>query len=175
MLNKIKKSNSEGFTIIEVMIVLAVAALILLIVLLAVPALQRSSRNTSLRDAASTVAGAVSTYTSDNDGTVPVCMTLSGSTVSIGGTYSSPSCASPENINVNGGTLLGAPTAGTIATYSALPATPAASTLYVYSGATCSSGSTVTTTGASAKSIVVLYYLETSGGLSSSPQCVSAS
>jgi prepilin-type N-terminal cleavage/methylation domain-containing protein len=51
MLNKLKKlkterSSSEGFTIIEVMIVLAIAGLILLIVFLAVPALQRSSRNT---------------------------------------------------------------------------------------------------------------------------------
>jgi prepilin-type N-terminal cleavage/methylation domain-containing protein len=35
MLTKLKKSNNEGFTIIEVMIVLAIAALILLIVLLA--------------------------------------------------------------------------------------------------------------------------------------------
>src|SRR3954468_7968902 len=45
MLKNLKKSN-EGFTIIEVMIVLAIAGLILLIVFLAVPALQRNSRNT---------------------------------------------------------------------------------------------------------------------------------
>jgi prepilin-type N-terminal cleavage/methylation domain-containing protein len=35
-----------GFTIIEVMIVLAIAGLILLIVFLAVPALEREARNT---------------------------------------------------------------------------------------------------------------------------------
>ena len=40
MLNKLKKSDKDGFTIIEVMIVLAIAGLILLIVFLAVPALQ---------------------------------------------------------------------------------------------------------------------------------------
>jgi prepilin-type N-terminal cleavage/methylation domain-containing protein len=61
MLSKIKKSNnSEGFTIIEVMIVLAIAALILLIVLLAVPALQRSANNTSRKNDASAIEGAVS-------------------------------------------------------------------------------------------------------------------
>ena len=46
MLSKLKKSN-QGFTIIEVMIVLAIAGLILLIVFLAVPALQRNGRNTT--------------------------------------------------------------------------------------------------------------------------------
>ncbi|HPW47952.1 MAG TPA: prepilin-type N-terminal cleavage/methylation domain-containing protein, partial [Candidatus Saccharibacteria bacterium] len=36
------KKDQKGFTIIEVLIVLAIAALILLIVFLAVPALQRN-------------------------------------------------------------------------------------------------------------------------------------
>jgi prepilin-type N-terminal cleavage/methylation domain-containing protein len=45
MLHNLKKRN-EGFTIIEVMIVLAIAGLIMLVVFLAVPALQRNSRNT---------------------------------------------------------------------------------------------------------------------------------
>ena len=49
MLHKLKQSRSEGFTIIEVMIVLAIAAMILLVVLLAVPALQRNSRNTAVK------------------------------------------------------------------------------------------------------------------------------
>ena len=40
MLNKIKKDN-KGFTIIEVLIVLAIAGLIMLTVFLAVPSLQR--------------------------------------------------------------------------------------------------------------------------------------
>jgi prepilin-type N-terminal cleavage/methylation domain-containing protein len=39
--------NEQGFTIIEVMIVLVIAAVIMLIVFLAVPALQRNSRNTN--------------------------------------------------------------------------------------------------------------------------------
>jgi len=44
------KRRTEGFTIIEVLIVLAIAGLILLIVFLAVPALQRNSRNTRRRN-----------------------------------------------------------------------------------------------------------------------------
>ena len=46
MLQNLKKRN-QGFTIIEVMIVLAIAGLIMLIVFLAVPALQRNQRNTA--------------------------------------------------------------------------------------------------------------------------------
>ncbi|MDQ3065292.1 MAG: prepilin-type N-terminal cleavage/methylation domain-containing protein, partial [bacterium] len=41
MLSRIK-NNNKGFTIIEVLIVLAIAGLIMLIVFLAVPALQRN-------------------------------------------------------------------------------------------------------------------------------------
>jgi prepilin-type N-terminal cleavage/methylation domain-containing protein len=73
MLNNLKnrKSNDKGFTIIEVLIVLAIAGLILLIVFLAVPALQRSSRNTQRKNDASAVAGAVANFISNNGGTLP--------------------------------------------------------------------------------------------------------
>lgn len=72
MLNKLKKSKSEGFTIIEVMIVLAIAALILLIVFLAVPALQRNSRNTQRKSDAANISSIVSTYEGNNNGVLPV-------------------------------------------------------------------------------------------------------
>lgn len=73
MLRKLKKSrsNNEGFTIIEVMIVLAIAGLILLIVFLAVPALQRTARNTQRKNDAAAVAAAIADYISNNAGTVP--------------------------------------------------------------------------------------------------------
>lgn len=45
-LSKPANHRQGGFTIIEIMIVLAIAGLILLVVLLAVPALQRNARNT---------------------------------------------------------------------------------------------------------------------------------
>lgn len=70
MLKQIKKKDT-GFTIIEVMIVLAIAGLILLIVFLAVPALQRNSRNTGRTSEASRFASAVANFVSNNGGTVP--------------------------------------------------------------------------------------------------------
>lgn len=67
MLNKLKKNN-EGFTIIEVMIVLAIAGLILLIVFLAVPALQRSSRNTQRKTDVGRIGAAATTVVSNLNG-----------------------------------------------------------------------------------------------------------
>jgi prepilin-type N-terminal cleavage/methylation domain-containing protein len=71
MLNKLKKPNSKGFTIIEVMIVLAIAGLILLIVFLAVPALQRSSRNTAAKSDAGHISSSINDFLSNNNGTLP--------------------------------------------------------------------------------------------------------
>ena len=73
MYKQLKKN--QGFTIIEVMIVLAIAGLILLIVFLAVPALQRNARNTSMKNDASSLAGAVSEFESNNSGTPPTGVT----------------------------------------------------------------------------------------------------
>ena len=71
MLNKLKKNNEEGFTIIEVLIVLAIGGLILLIVFLAIPALQRNSRNTTLKADASAAAGGVGEFAANNNGASP--------------------------------------------------------------------------------------------------------
>lgn len=71
MLHNIKKRN-EGFTIIEVMIVLAIAGLIMLIVFLAVPALQRNSRNTQSHNDSASILAAANEYTNNNNGTLPV-------------------------------------------------------------------------------------------------------
>lgn len=70
MLSKLRK-KSEGFTIIEVLIVLAIAGLILLIVFLAVPALQRNSRNTSRRNDVAALLGAYQEFVNNNGGVAP--------------------------------------------------------------------------------------------------------
>ena len=72
MLNKIKKDN-KGFTIIEVLIVLAIAGLIMLVVFLAVPALQRSSRNTQRTADATRLSAAISTCMGNRNGQVSSC------------------------------------------------------------------------------------------------------
>ncbi len=65
------RKSTKGFTIIEVMIVLAIAGLILAIVFLAVPALQRNSRNTQTRNDAANYLAAVNEWAANNNGNVP--------------------------------------------------------------------------------------------------------
>jgi type II secretory pathway pseudopilin PulG len=60
-----------GFTIIETLIVLAVAGLILLIVFEAVPALSRSSRNNQRKQDVQLILGAVSHYQLNDSGDFP--------------------------------------------------------------------------------------------------------
>lgn len=76
----------EGFTIIEVMIVLAIAGLILLIVFLAVPALQRNSRNTQIKNTAANILGAVNEFENNNNGQTPTGVTIAADgTVTVSG------------------------------------------------------------------------------------------
>lgn len=65
------RRGQKGFTIIEVLIVLAIAGLILLIVFLAVPALQRNSRNTAIKNDATNVVGGIGEFQGANNGTLP--------------------------------------------------------------------------------------------------------
>jgi type IV pilus assembly protein PilA len=65
----LKKSNQKGFTIIEVLIVLAIAGLIMVVVFLAVPALQRNSRNQSYRSEANRIASAYNEVVTNKGGT----------------------------------------------------------------------------------------------------------
>lgn len=71
MLDKIQKRKESGFTIVEVMIVLAIAGLVILIVFLAVPALQRNSRNTQAKNEASSILGAANEFIANNNGKLP--------------------------------------------------------------------------------------------------------
>lgn len=57
-------ANKKGFTIIEVVLVLAIAGLIFAMVFIALPALQRSQRDGARKNDASTVAAAVNNYRS---------------------------------------------------------------------------------------------------------------
>lgn len=71
MTHRPQQRKGTGFTIIEVMIVLAIAGLILVIVFLAVPSLQRTSRNTQRKDDASAALAAVNEYATNNGGQLP--------------------------------------------------------------------------------------------------------
>jgi prepilin-type N-terminal cleavage/methylation domain-containing protein len=63
--------KQKGFTIIEVALVLAIAALIFLVVFLAVPALQRNQRDDARKRDITTIVQAVTTMTANTGSEVP--------------------------------------------------------------------------------------------------------
>ena len=65
------KNNKKGFTIIEVVLVLAIAGLIFLMVFIALPALQRSQRNTQRGNDISRFITAVNDYQTNNSNKTP--------------------------------------------------------------------------------------------------------
>jgi len=67
----VQQKKEKGFTIIEVVLVLAIAGLIFLMVFIALPALQRSQRDTQRKDDLAKVITQVNAYQSNNRGRVP--------------------------------------------------------------------------------------------------------
>ncbi len=63
--------KETGFTIIEVVLVLAIAGLIFLVVFLALPQLQRSQRDSQRRSDAGRYLSALESYASNNNGSYP--------------------------------------------------------------------------------------------------------
>lgn len=63
--------NKKGFTIIEVVLVLAIAGLIFLMVFIALPALQRSQRNTRRRQDMARIITAMTDYQANNGNRLP--------------------------------------------------------------------------------------------------------
>lgn len=63
-----KESRKQGFTIIEVVLVLAIAGLIFLMVFIALPALQRNQRDTQRRNDYGMLSSAITSYASNNGG-----------------------------------------------------------------------------------------------------------
>src|SRR5690242_10073014 len=67
--NLLKKR--EGFTLIEIMIVLAIAGLIMVIVFLAVQGAQRSQRDRARQDMVNRAIASLNTYAGNNNGSFP--------------------------------------------------------------------------------------------------------
>lgn len=65
------KPDSSGFTVAEIMMVLAIAGMILLIIFEAVPNLQRSGRNSQRKQDIQTILQAVSRYELNDSGKFP--------------------------------------------------------------------------------------------------------
>ena|ERR1035437_4240767 len=159
MLKQINQRNkTEGFTIIEVLIVLAIAGLILLIVFLAIPALQRTARNTQRKNDISAILAAVTEYSNNNGGTLPATNAVFNTAF----------------VNANpklGYYITAANVTWTNPAAAATPADPANLDKVTVSAYSKCSGNASTATGATARSVVVLYDVEGSGG-AIVPQCV---
>ncbi len=69
-MTKRNTKSKKGFTIIEVVLVLAIAGLIFLMVFIALPALQRSQRNTQRRDDYSMLSTTITNFMSNNGGQI---------------------------------------------------------------------------------------------------------
>lgn len=67
--------KQAGFTIIEVVLVLAIAGLIFLMVFIALPALQRGQRDTQRRNDVTRFSAQVTQYQTNNKGDVPATFT----------------------------------------------------------------------------------------------------
>lgn len=63
--------RKEGFTLIEIVIVLAIAALIMVIVFVAVQGAQRSRRDTQRKKALDSIVGQLENYSANNNGKYP--------------------------------------------------------------------------------------------------------
>ena len=67
----------KGFTIIEVILVLAIGSLIILMALVALPSLQASQRDTQRKNDYAMLETAITNYASNNRGKLPDAKTLS--------------------------------------------------------------------------------------------------
>ena len=173
MLDRIKKlsKSDKGFTIIEVMIVLAIAGLIILIVFLAVPALQRNSRNTQRKNDVAAILAAVSEYATNNDGVLPT--TCSGTTPIQIGAAASGSQAKVGYYNTTCFAGAGAPANGQVKLLTAYALTGPLNTAaqdYVVLVPAASCLATGATAAGSARSIAAVYEIENGSG-SFKPVC----
>lgn len=154
-MTRYQQRKNGGFTIIEVMIVLAIAGLIMALVFLAVPALQRSSRNTQRKTDVSAVLAAISDYSNNNGGALPnnaSCFTVANGslTINCGATTASSTAK------------LGYYTSVTLATAYAAQPTTAADALTVYEKTTCSNATTTASGGQ--REVAALYGIENGSG-----------
>ncbi|MEP6710562.1 MAG: type II secretion system protein [Candidatus Saccharibacteria bacterium] len=97
-MNMKQKNNQKGFTIIEVVLVLAIAGLIFLMVFIALPALQRGQRDTQRRSDLGRISTQINSYSTNNRGDIPaslgsgtfVAKYLGGAGVVAGDDYKDP-------------------------------------------------------------------------------------
>ncbi len=146
-------NKAKGFTIIEVVLVLAIAGLIFLVVFLALPALQRSQRDTQRKQDLAKFMSQVTGYQSNNQGVLPSTTALWNTFVTNYLTVNSSAFADPST----GVTY--------VVTQQTSAATKNVSTaqIFVYPGLTCSDITTGTASTSTSRSFSAIIYQEQGG------------
>ncbi|HSX28522.1 MAG TPA: type II secretion system protein [Candidatus Saccharimonadales bacterium] len=135
--------KQKGFTIIEVVLVLAIAGLIFLIVFLALPQLQKSRRDTQRRNDAGRMLAGFESYASSNNGSYPADGASAGTALTTyAGTMTDPSTGAAYNFS------------------NTVPNPPTAQGDVYYATGTICNGSATTTTGATSRNIAIVMKLE---------------
>ena len=160
MTHTLPTNSKKGFTIIEVVLVLAIAGLIFLMVFVALPTLQTSQRDTQRKNDISTIASQLVSYVSNNNklptaGSIEVGL-KNGSTVPTAAGTAASMQAFAYNYLLSAGsnknfvdptmgyykiTSVAAPTAnGAVAMHTDLQASRTLGSIVVQYGASCNTG-----------------------------------
>jgi prepilin-type N-terminal cleavage/methylation domain-containing protein len=162
-MNTTNKPKTQGFTIIEVVLVLAIAGLIFLIVFLALPALQRSQRDTQRKNDLSRFMSQLTQYQSNKQGALPGTTATAWNTNFVnvyltnnGQTFNDPSTGGTYALAVTSTV----PGAGTAPTFANNPGS-----MNVYIGAVCNTANASGVAAGSSRDVAVLVALEQGGFL----------
>lgn len=142
--------NKQGFTIIEVVLVLAIAALIFLMVFIALPALQRNQRDTARKTVLGKVASAITSYQSNNRGRNPT------DAAAIKGYVDGTPIAATGNILIEDEYTIQVDPLSAADTYGGA----ANDFVQVYTRAKCADNNKATTSGATSRQAAVIIQLE---------------
>ena len=162
--NNIK--SKKGFTIIEVVLVLAIAGLIFLMVFIAFPALQRGQKDTQRRDDMARFASQLAQYQANNYGKVPTDVKswndfIANYLRSNGDTFADPSGNDYSVVEANECEVDGSKTDGAVCKQKSVNTDTADAFIHVYTNATCSGETPQYKKGA--KYIAFTYKLESAG------------
>lgn len=175
--------SKKGFTIIEVVLVLAIAGLIFLMVFIALPALQSSQRNTQREDDLARMLTAVTDYQSNNSGQTPFGTTAAAITENksfvkryiddtcpeaVSSSFTDTSCSAAQFRDPDGATykfVAAKPAAASATADTALTGLPTQNdhNIYVAINATCSPNEGSIRKGTGPRQIAMIMVLEGGG------------
>ena len=128
MSNLLKKE--KGFTLIEIVLVLAIAGLLLVIVFLAVSGAQKSRRDTQRKNDLSRITAQIESYASNTNGCYPGSAAAAGcAAATTWALFTTSTYITASNLND--------PTTGAAYTYAAFTAAPATGTVSYRFGTYC--------------------------------------